>query len=213
MDEPGVGGMVRRLYDAGRRRVSAIASSASRHSTSRRSSILFSRSLGKRDRSSEDNLHRAIHHVNLAHGAAVDVLREKVPGASIGCIHNFQPCWPVQRERGRRGGGRAPGYLLEQGLPRSAMSRRISITHAACHRAAHPARRLARICRPVDWFGLNHYSPVYVRRRRASMLGFDFGEKPAGVPLTPIGWPINPEAFSETLRTVHQELRFADLRS
>ena len=35
------------------------------------------------------------------------------------------------------------------------------------------------------------------------MLGFEFGEKPAGVPLTPIGWPINPEAFRETLQTVH----------
>ena len=72
---------------------------------------------------------------------------------------------------------------------------------------------MARICRPVDWFGLNHYSPVYVKAQATSMLGFDFGEKPAGVPLTPIGWPINPEAFSETLRIVHEELRFADLRS
>jgi beta-glucosidase len=74
---------------------------------------LFGRSLGKLDRSCEDNLHRTIHHVNLAHGAAVDVLREKIPGASIGCIHT-------------------------------------------------------------------------------------------GVPLTPIEWPINPEAFSETLRIVHE---------
>ena len=63
---------------------------------------------------------------------------------------------------------------------------------------------MARICRPVDWFGLNHYSPVYVKAQADSMLGFDFGEKPAGVPLTPIGWPIDPEAFGETLRTVHE---------
>jgi beta-glucosidase len=55
---------------------------------------LFSRSLGKRDQSSEDNLHRMIHHVNLAHGAALDILRERVAGASIGCIHNLQPCLP-----------------------------------------------------------------------------------------------------------------------
>ena len=39
------------------------------------------------------------------------------------------------------------------------------------------------------------------------MLGFDFGEKPTGVPLTPIGWPINPEAFSETLRIVHDSYK------
>ena len=35
------------------------------------------------------------------------------------------------------------------------------------------------------------------------MLGYDFGEKPADVRLTPVGWPINPEAFGETLRIVH----------
>ena len=63
---------------------------------------------------------------------------------------------------------------------------------------------LSRICRPVDWFGLNHYSPVYVKAQPSAMLGFEFGEKPAGVPLTPIGWPINPEAFRETLRMVHE---------
>ena len=35
---------------------------------------------------------RVIHHVNLAHGAAVDRLRAEVRGASVGAIHNCQPC-------------------------------------------------------------------------------------------------------------------------
>ena len=47
----------------------------------------------------------------------------------------------LERERRRRGGGRAPGYLLEQGIPRSAMSRRVSVADAACHRSVHPAGR------------------------------------------------------------------------
>ena len=42
--------------------------------------------------------------------------------------------------RGRRGGRRAPEYVLEPSLPRSAMPRRISTGHATCNRAAHPAR-------------------------------------------------------------------------
>jgi len=40
-------------------------------------------------------LHRAIHHVNLSHGAAIDVLRTSVPDASLGAIHNRQPCLPA----------------------------------------------------------------------------------------------------------------------
>ena len=35
---------------------------------------------------------RVIHHVNLAHGTAVDRLRAEVRGASVGAIHNCQPC-------------------------------------------------------------------------------------------------------------------------
>src|SRR6202040_1387014 len=38
---------------------------------------------------------RAIHHVNLGHGAAIDRLRAVVAGASLGAIHNCQPCRPA----------------------------------------------------------------------------------------------------------------------
>jgi beta-glucosidase len=38
---------------------------------------------------------RAIHHVNLGHGAAVDRLRTSVKNASLGAIHNCQPCRPA----------------------------------------------------------------------------------------------------------------------
>ena len=60
---------------------------------------------GKRDTSGVDTLHRVIHHVNLAHGAAVDAVRARVPGSSIGAIHNC-PALPAV-DAGRRAGGRA----------------------------------------------------------------------------------------------------------
>ena len=57
-------------------------------------------------------------------------------------VHSQLSALPaLQRERRRRGGGRAPGYLLEQGVPRSAMSRRVSVADAACHRSVRPAGR------------------------------------------------------------------------
>ncbi len=40
-------------------------------------------------------LHRAIHHVNLAHGAGVDALRAHVARSSIGAVHNVQPSRPA----------------------------------------------------------------------------------------------------------------------
>ena len=57
---------------------------------------LFGLGFGKDKRavSSAALLHRSIHYVNLAHGAAVDILRARVVGSSIGAIHNYQPCLP-----------------------------------------------------------------------------------------------------------------------
>ena len=61
---------------------------------------------------------------------------------------------------------------------------------------------LARIRRPVDWFGLNHYSPVFVKTDPNAVLGFSLSEKSSEVPATPNGWPIMPNQFRETLLRV-----------
>jgi beta-glucosidase len=66
---------------------------------------------------------------------------------------------------------------------------------------------LARICRPLDWFGLNHYSPIYAAANPNSPLGVALGAGPADVSQTPIGWPIVPEALCETLHQVHNRYR------
>jgi beta-glucosidase len=93
---------------------------------------------------------RAIHHVNLAHGAGVDALRSHVPGASIGAIYNYQPCVASTPAAAAP----LPGRILG--------SRDADPQLTACYPPLL-ARELetvgfpgdARICRPVDWFGLN----------------------------------------------------------
>jgi beta-glucosidase len=165
---------------------------------------LFSRSLGTGGRSREDDLHRMIHHVNLAHGAAVDVLRQTVRDVSIGCIHNYQPCLPSSTSEADAAAAARLSTYWNNAFPDPQC-------HAEYPAAMRPALAphiqpgdLARICRPLDWFGLNHYSPVYVTAKPDALLGYDFGDKPSVSVLTPIGWPIDPAAFGETLRTVHQ---------
>ena len=61
---------------------------------------------------------------------------------------------------------------------------------------------LARIQRPVDWIGVNHYGPTFVKTVPGSRLGFATGDRWPDIPATPIGWPIVPEAFRDTLLTV-----------
>ena len=130
-------------------------------------------------------------------------IREKVTGASIGCIHNFQPCWPASVNEADAAAAERLDIYWNWAFPDPQYRGEYpSLMRAAVDPHIQPGD-MARICRPVDWLGLNHYSPVYVRAEPNSILGFAFGEKPEGVPLTPIGWPINPDAFRDTLRTVH----------
>ncbi|RXH11829.1 beta-glucosidase [Bradyrhizobium guangzhouense] len=164
---------------------------------------LFSRSLGNMERSNENELHRMIHNVNLAHGSAVDVLRANVVDASIGCIHNRQPCRASSAsEADVAAAARLDDYWNAAFPDPQCRGEYPPSMRAAIEPHLQPGD-LAQICRPLDWFGLNHYSPVYVKSRADSMLGYDFGDKPADAALTPIGWPIDPEAFRETLRATH----------
>ena len=116
--------------------------------------------------------------------------------------HPQRPALPAV-DAGRRAGGRSLRHLLESGpIPTRNASGHILLLMQAAMEPHLQAGDLARIHRPVDWFGLNHYSPIYIKADASARLGFNFGDKPPGMPLTPIGWPIMPDAFRETLLTV-----------
>ena len=168
--------------------------------------ILFGLGFGnQRATANADALHRSIHHVNLAHGAAIDALRANVPNASLAAIHNYQPCLPSSPADARAAAradlywnkaytdpqclGTYPPYLLEKITPHM------------------QAGDLERIHRPMDWFGFNHYSPVFVKADDKEIVGFGFGDRPEGTKLTPINWPIMPQAFGDTLVELTQRYK------
>ncbi|PKU26095.1 GH1 family beta-glucosidase [Telmatospirillum siberiense] len=142
---------------------------------------------------------KAIHHVNLAHGAAVDVLRAHVPEASIGAIHNRQQVLP----EGGKPENQAAASLLDEHWNLAFPDPQI-LGHypPQIARAIEPyvqAGDMARICRPTDWFGLNHYGPIFARNDPGKTWGFGWGDAPAGSPDHGIGWPIFPEMFRDEL--------------
>jgi len=142
---------------------------------------------------------KTIHHINLAHGAGVDVLRANVGHALIGCIHNMQPSRPVAP-----GGEDAAAAAMLDEYWNKAFPDPQMLGHypPGLARLIEPYQRngdLARIQRPVDWLGINHYSPIYARAAPDSPLGFAWADAPSGGPRSPIGWPIDPDAFRETL--------------
>ena len=155
---------------------------------------------GKRDRSGVDSFHRAIHHVNLAHGAAVDILRARAPGSLLGCINNFQPILPSS-PADAQAAETCDAYWNKAFPDPQNLGSYPPLLQSAM--APHMlAGDLERIHRKVDWFGLNHYSPVFMKTDANERLGFNFGDRPTGTPVTAIDWPIMPDAFRDTILLV-----------
>jgi beta-glucosidase len=155
------------------------------------------------------SLLRAIHHVNLAHGAAVGRLRDGVKDASIGAIHNCQPCRPAADDPKNLPQNRAAAQVLDaywNGAFPEPQLRGVypALIEAEITRYVQPGD-MAAINRPVDWFGLNHYSPHYVLAAPEKPLGFAFGPAPEGTRKSVMDWPIDPDAFAHTISIVHRK--------
>ena len=150
---------------------------------------------------------RAIHHVNLAHGAGVDVLRDLVPGASIGAIHNRQVVIPETDTPENR----AAAALLDEHWNLVFCDPQIlghypPQTAAAIEPYVQPGD-MARIARPVDWFGLNHYGPIFAKADPSRTWGYGWGDAPPDSPTHGVGWAIFPDAFRDELLTIQRRYR------
>ncbi len=150
---------------------------------------------------------KAVHHVNLAHGAAVDVVRALVPGASIGAIHNRQIVIP----EGDLEENREPAALLDEHwnlvFPDPQILGFYPPRTAAAIEPYVKAGDMARIRRPVDWFGLNHYGPIFAKADPNFVWGYGWGSPPEGSPDHGFGWPIFPEAFRDELTLIARRYR------
>jgi beta-glucosidase len=149
---------------------------------------------------------RAAHHVNLAHGLAARAIRDVRPDALVGCIHNVQPvrpATPADAEAARR-----LDALWNRLMPDAQLLARWPEELAEALDAVARPGDVALMRGPADWFGLNHYSPLYARADAAAPFGCAFADAPAdGTPASGIGWRIEPEAFAQTIREVHARYR------
>jgi len=153
---------------------------------------------------SREALFEAMHHVNLAHGEAVRVLRGEDDTLSIGAINALNPLHPVtDDERDIQ----AADYA-------DALNNR---AHAdpmfLGHYPAPLAREFANLIEPddmgiihqrLDFFGLNHYNRSRIRHDPGARFGYRFESPAPGKPTTGMGWEISPESFHEQLLDIHQ---------
>jgi beta-glucosidase len=156
-------------------------------------------------RTSEADALAAAHHVLLAHGLAVDVLRRTGQDASVGITIDLQAIHPHTGSEADRAAA-----LVEDG------SRNRWILDPVL-RGAYPADLAERfapvlpamadgdlrtIAAPLDFLGVNYYARTVVRA------GPSGGPEPVLVPgreRTQMGWEIYPEGLLELVGRLHDE--------
>lgn len=150
---------------------------------------------------------RVVHHENLAHGAAIDVLRDAVPNACLGVIHNRQAVYPERHDPAHQAAMALMDDHWNKIFPDPQILGYYPESAASDIEPFMQAGDLSRICRPLDWFGLNHYSPIWARVDPGSTLGFRMGDFPEGTAHTEINWAIVPEAFKSEMLELTRRYR------
>lgn len=139
------------------------------------------------------------HHVNLAHGLGIQALRANMEGGSLGAVLNLAPI----RRAGNRDEDEAARELVDAVWNRAHAEPMylgvLSETLAPMLAPFMQPGDLKTIHQPLDWFGLNHYAPLYVRGDAQAPFGVAFADPPKGATLTGMGWPIDPDAFYDQL--------------
>ncbi|BAM04503.1 GH1 family beta-glucosidase [Phycisphaera mikurensis] len=158
---------------------------------------------------------RVQHHSNLAHGAAVDVLREhaKTP-ARVGAAPTGKACFPATDDPADAGAAARATFEVAEG---KGMFFNHALSGDPMVLGRYPADLLTRfgdrmpagfeddlaaIQRPLDFYGINIYNG---QPTRADASGRAVRQPAsAGPPTTNIGWPIEPACIYWAAKQFHE---------
>jgi beta-glucosidase len=144
-----------------------------------------------------DALHVS-HHLLLGHGRAAIALRS-AGATSIGCANNHAPIWPASDDDADVGASKLfdtiwNGMFIEPML----LGRYPADLSFLMDDLVLPGD-MATIRQPLDFYGLNYYSPLKVAAApEEADMPFELLDL-LGYPMTDRGWPIVPDALREWL--------------
>lgn len=142
----------------------------------------------------------AAHHILLAHGLGMQVLRQNVPNSQAGIVLNFTPCYPnSQSDADLKATVHADEYINQWYMQPVMEGAYPDVINALPNEDRPPIENgdMETICQPLDFLGINFYTRLhYSAPRERDALFF---EHPHRGPLTDIGWEIYPKALYELL--------------
>ncbi|MEI6648820.1 MAG: GH1 family beta-glucosidase [Actinomycetes bacterium] len=161
----------------------------------------------------------AAYRLLLSHGRAVDVLRSN-KAQNVGIVLNLTTVHgePEVAEAVEHLDGIQNRIWLDplagRGIPKDVIARTSQITDWAFVKESE----LEEIATPIDWLGLNYYTPMRVAAPKNSQSSHSGVQSPAAYPgcppvaftprgkLTSIGWEVDAPSFTQTLLTTAQRL-------
>ena len=148
---------------------------------------------------------RAMHHVLLAHGRAIEAMRG-LGMSNLGAVCNFEYAEPADEgEAARRAARIYDGYynrFFLSGIFRGAYPEDV-LEGLGPHMPKNWHDDLAVIGQPVDWVGINYYTRKLIAADEGPWPGHHEVEGP--LPKTAMGWEIYPEGLHYFLRRCHEE--------
>lgn len=152
---------------------------------------------------SMDALCRSSHHQNVAQGTGVRVLRELVPQAHIGSSYTYFTFYPKDASRQE---DVAAASMLDAVWTRNYID---PLIHGAYPELTKdwfaPLIQngdMDIISTPVDYIGVNHYSPNYAAHTDDNELQATMADGPEGTPRTDIGWVIDSGDLVKSLKDI-----------
>jgi beta-glucosidase len=154
-----------------------------------------------------DSLH-VCHQVLLAHGHGVAALR--AAGArEIGCANNHAPIWPFSDDPADVGASKLFDSIWNGMFLEPMLLGRYPVDVAPLMEELVSPGDLAIIRQPLDFYGVNYYSPIRIAAAPAEAeIPFEVLEM-VGYPVTDRGWTIVPDALREWLITFRARFRAA----
>ncbi len=146
---------------------------------------------------------RALHHQNLAQGAALRALRAEHQGLTLGTVTNIQPCRPDSDSAADRAAAirwdAVWNRVTVDGLLRGAVPDVLAEKMAA---VVQPGD-LETIRFPIDLLGINYYSRCTMKHEAGRMFDVGWGD-PKAERYTGMAWPVQPDGLYDLLMEFKQ---------
>ncbi|MCW5839415.1 MAG: beta-glucosidase [Anaerolineales bacterium] len=149
------------------------------------------------------------HHLLLAHGLAVPVLRRNAPQAQVGIVLNLQPhtaasARPEDVQAARIGDALQNRRFLDPLAGRGYPQEFVALDEETLRTVVH-AGDLEAIAAPLDFLGVNHYFRTVHRSESTPAEAITV---PVGSHKTEMGWEVYPPGIEEILVRLHREYPF-----